>query len=107
MRLPSAARLDGQRRIDRHSPHHRPHIAALHLVDYRNEGITAISAAPKSYVLDAVNPKIHDENCARHGGRDAAATPWFTAADCACRPRFCLHHAMYHFDANELGKRVA
>lgn len=46
-RLPSASRLDSPRRPDRHSPHHRPRLAACRVVDCRDEGITTISPAPR------------------------------------------------------------
>ena len=46
-RLPSASRLDSPRRPDRHSPHHRPRLAACRVVDCGDEGITTISPAPR------------------------------------------------------------
>ncbi len=53
-RLPYASRLKGPRRPDRHSPHHRPCLAAFRVVDCRNEGIAPFAPAPSRSALGLV-----------------------------------------------------
>ena len=48
-RLPPAIGLDGPRRPHGHSPHHGPRLGACRVVDHRDEGITAISTAPRPF----------------------------------------------------------
>ena len=48
-RLPPALGLDGPRRPHRHSSHHGPRLAACRVVAHRDEGITAISTAPRPF----------------------------------------------------------
>ena len=65
------AGLGGPRRPHRHSPHHRPRLAACRVVDHRDEGITAISTAPRPFRPGRGGRKIR----ARQWPRPVTSTP--------------------------------
>ena len=48
-RLPPALGLVGPRRPHRHSSHHGPSLTACRVVAHRDEGMTAISTAPRPF----------------------------------------------------------
>ncbi len=73
--LPSALRLDGLRRPDRHSPHHGPRLAVCRVVDCRNEGITTISPAPTPFRPGRGRRKIRARRWPRPVSRPKARTP--------------------------------